>query len=163
MLIDNSMRYAYYSKAVLSTLPHLFWVPDIFVCNGWQSAFVSNYYKNEYEGTSDFYKNIKSILIVHDYDEFSKVDRKELVEMDIKINPNIKGNKLNIYDVASYDADAILIMDRPGEKISSKLLKKTSFKDNQKKVKVFEQKDLHDIDFYAITESLESDCVRYYL
>ena len=45
-------------------------------------------------------------------------------------------------------------MDRPGEKISPKLLKKAAFKHNQKKVTVFEQEDLEDIDFYAMTESL---------
>ena len=154
VLMDNSKRYAYYSKAVLSTLPHLFWVPDILVCNGWQSALIPSYYKNEYEGVSEFYKKIKSVLVVHDLDDYSKVDRSDLVKMGVQIDPNIKGNKLNIYDVASYNADAILIMDRPGEKISSKLLKKAAFKDNQKKVTVFEQKDLEDIDFYAMTESL---------
>jgi len=154
VLMDNSIRYAYYSKAVLSTLPHLFWVPDILVCNGWQSALIPNYYKNEYEGISDFYKKIKSVLVIHDLDDYSKVDRSDLVKMGVEIDPKIKGNKLNIYDVASYNADAILIMDRPGEKISSKLLKKAAFKDNQKKVTVFEQEDLEDIDFYAMTESL---------
>ena len=154
VLMDNVERYAYFSKAVLSTLPHLFWVPDIFVCNGWQSAMITSYYKNEFEGISDFYKKIKSILVIHDLDDYSKVDRSELIKMGVDIHPNIKGNQLNIYDVASYSSDAILIIDRPGEKISSKLLKKTAFKDNQKKVTIFEQKDLEDIDFYAMTESL---------
>ena len=154
VLMDNSMRYAYYSKAVLSTLPHLFWVPDILVCNGWQSALIPNYYKNEYEGISDFYKSIKSVLVIHDLDDYSKIDRSDLVKIGVEIDPKIKGNKLNIYDVASYNADAILIMDRPGEKISSKLLKKAAFKDNQKKVTVYEQEDLEDIDFYSMTESL---------
>ena len=154
VLLDNTMRYAYYSKAVLSTLPHLFWVPDILVCNGWQSALIPGYYKNEYEGISDFYQNIKSVLVIHDLDDYSKVNRSELVKMGIEIHPNIKGSKINIFDVASYHADAILIMDRPGEKISSKLLKKASFKDNQKKVTVFEQKDSEDIDFHSMTESL---------
>ena len=154
ILMDNALRYAYYSKAVLSTLPHLFWVPDILVCNGWQSALIPNYYKNEYEDINDFYKNIKTVLVVHDLDDYSKVDRSDLVKMGVEIHPNIKGNKLNIYDVASYNADAILIMDRPGEKISSKLLKRAAFKDNQNKVNVFDQEDLEDIDFYAMTESL---------
>ena len=115
---------------------------------------IPSYYKNEFEGISDFYKKIKSILVIHDLDDYSKVERSELVKMGVEIHPNIKGNKLNIYDVASYNSDAILIMDRPGEKISSKLLKKAAFKDNQKKVTVFEQEDLEDIDFYAMTESL---------
>tara|TARA_X000001036_G_scaffold137244_1_gene130027 strand:+ start:39 stop:527 length:489 start_codon:yes stop_codon:yes gene_type:complete len=152
--MDNAMRYAYFSKAVLSTLPHLFWVPDIFVCNGWQSALIPGYYKNEYENTNDFYKNIKTILVVHDLDDYSKVERTELVNMGVEIHPNIKGNKLNIYDVASYNADAILIVDRPGEKISTKLLKKTAFKDNKDKVTTFDQKETEDIDFYSMTESL---------
>ena len=56
ILTDNSKRYAYFSKAVISTLPHLFWVPDIFVCNGWQSALIPNIYKEHYEGINEFYK-----------------------------------------------------------------------------------------------------------
>ena len=154
VLIDNSLRYAYYSKAVLSTLPHLFWVPDIFVCNGWQSALIPSYYKNEYEGTSDFYKKIKTVLVVHDSDDYSKIERSDLIAMGVDIHPNIKGNKLNNYDVASYSADAILIIDRPGEKISTKLLKKSAFKDNKDKITVYNQKETEDIDFYSMTESL---------
>ena len=153
--MDNVERYAYFSKAVISTLPHLFWVPDIFVCNGWQSALIPNYYKNEYEGISDFYKKIKTVLVVHDQDEYSQVDREELVRMGIDIDPKIKGSKLNIYDVASYSADAILVMNRPGEKISTNLLKRSAFKDNKDKITVFDQKDAEDIDFEAMTESLE--------
>ena len=155
ILMDNVERYAYFSKAVISTLPHLFWVPDIFVCNGWQSALIPNYYKNEYEGISDFYKKIKTVLVVHDQDEYSQVDREELVRMGIDIDPKIKGSKLNIYDVASYSADAILVMNRPGEKISTNLLKRSAFKDNKDKITVFDQKDAEDIDFEAMTESLE--------
>jgi len=154
VLMDNSKRYAYYSKSVLSTLPHLFWVPDIFVCNGWQSALIPSYYKNEYEGINDFYKKIKTVLVVHDLDDYSKIDRSELVDLGVEIHPDIKGSKLNIYDVASYNSDAILIMDRPGEKISTKLLKKAAFKDNKHKITIFDQKDAEDVDFYAMTESL---------
>ena len=97
VLSDNGERYGFFGKAVLATLPHLFWVPDIFVCNGWQSALIPNYYKNEYEGISDFYKKIKTVLVVHDQDEYSQVDRAELVKLGIEIDPKIKGSKLNIY------------------------------------------------------------------
>ena len=43
-LTDNGERYGIFSKSVLSTLPHLFWSPDIFICNGWQSAMVPGMY-----------------------------------------------------------------------------------------------------------------------
>ncbi len=155
LLTDNAKRYAYFSRAVISTLPHLFWVPDIFVCNGWQSALIPNIYKEHYEGINEFYNNIKTVLVIHDLDEYSAVSKAELLDIGISIHPNIKGNKLNIYDVASYSADAILIIDRPGNKISTKLLNKSSFKDNKNKVTVFEQKEIEDINYIPITQSLD--------
>ena len=38
--------------------------------------------------------------------------------------------------------------------ISTKLLKKSAFKDNKHKITIFDQKDAEDVDFYAMTESL---------
>ncbi|HJM11653.1 MAG TPA: glycogen/starch synthase, partial [Candidatus Marinimicrobia bacterium] len=40
ILTDNDQRFSIFCKATLATLPHLFWKPDIFLCNGWQSSFV---------------------------------------------------------------------------------------------------------------------------
>ena len=155
VLIDNPERYAYYSKAVISTLPHLFWVPDIFVCNGWQSALITTIYKNEYEGINEFYNDIKTVLVIHDLDEYSIADKSELLNFGIEIPTGLKGNKINLYDVASYSADAVLIIDKPGAKISSKLLKKTAFKDNKNKLTVFEQKDIENVDYNSVTKSLD--------
>ncbi|SVA23314.1 uncharacterized protein METZ01_LOCUS76168 [marine metagenome] len=155
VLTDNAKRYAYYSKAVISTLPHLFWVPDIFVCNGWQSALIPNLYKEHYEGINEFYKDIKTVLVIHDLDEYSVVDKSDLLDIGVKIHSNLKGKKLNIYDVSSYNADAIMIIDRPGNKISTKLLNKIAFKDNKKKITIFEEKGTEEIDYGPVTESLD--------
>ena len=155
VLTDNAKRYAYYSKAVISTLPHLFWVPDIFVCNAWQSALVPSIYKEEYEGINEFYKKIKTVLVIHDLDEYSVVEKSDLLDIGVKIHSKLKGKKLNVYDVASYNADAIFIIDRPGNKISTKLLNKVALKDNKKKITVFEQKDTEDIDYSPVTDSLD--------
>ena len=62
---------------------------------------------------------------------------------------------VNLYDVASYYADAILIIDKPDAKISSKLLKKAAFKDNKNKLTVFEQKDIEGVDYNSVTSSLD--------
>ena len=40
-------------------------------------------------------------------------------------------------------------------KISSKLLKKTAFKDNKNKLTVFEQKDIENVDYNSVTKSLD--------
>ena len=155
ILVDNPERYAYYSKAVISTLPHLFWVPDIFVCNSWQSALIPTIYKGEYEGINEFYNNIKTVLVIHDLDEYSIADKSELLNFGIEIPTGLKGKKINLYDVASYSADAVLIIDKPGAKISSKLLKKTAFKYNKDKLTVFEQKDIENVDYNSVTNSLD--------
>ena len=155
VLIDNPERYAYYSKAVISTLPHLFWVPDIFVCNGWQSALITTIYKNEYKGINEFYNDIKTVLVIHDLDEYSIASKSELLDFGIEIPTGLKGNKINLYDVASYSADAVLIIDKPGAKISSKLLNKRAFKDNKNKLTVFEQKDIENVDYNSVTKSLD--------
>ena len=96
MLADNGERYAYFSKAVLSTLPHLFWVPDIFICNGWQSAMVPGMYKKHFEGISDFYKIIKKVMVIHDLIEYSKISRKDLNLAEVPVHDSLKGNNLNI-------------------------------------------------------------------
>ena len=155
VLIDNIERYAYYSKAVISTLPHLFWVPDIFVCNGWQSALIPAIYKQEFEGINEFYEDIKTILVIHDLDEYSAAKKSDIIDVGVNVPSKLKGNSLNIYDISSYSADAILIIDSPGDKISSKLLKKTAFKDNKKKVTIFEEKNDENIDYNSVTKALD--------
>ncbi len=62
VLSDNGERYGYFAKAVLSTLPHLFWTPDIFICNGWQSAMVPGMFKKHFDGINEFYENIKTLF-----------------------------------------------------------------------------------------------------
>ena len=46
--------------------------------------------------------------------------KQSLKNIGIDINKKLKGNLLNIYDVSSYDADSILIINKPGNKISGK-------------------------------------------
>jgi len=141
VLADNGERYGYFSKAVLSTLPHLFWSPDIFICNGWQSAMVPGMYKKHFDGISDFYKNIQTVMIIHEIDEYCKVLRTDLEKADVPIHKSLKGDEIDLYDLASYDVNAIIIMDKPSRNISKKLLKQNGLKANKKKVTVLTYSD----------------------
>ena len=120
VLADNSERYGYYSKAVLSTLPHLFWSPDIFICNGWQSALIPGMFKKHFEGINQFYKKIQTILIIHELNDYVNILRKDLMAMEVPVDNSLKGESLNIYEVASFSADHIIIVDKPKNKISEK-------------------------------------------
>ena len=155
ILADNGERYAYFAKAVLSTLPHLFWTPDIFICNGWQSALVPGMYKKHFEGISDFYKKIKTAMVIHDHNEYSDISRKDLEVAEVPIHKSLKGNTLNIFDVGSFEADSIIILDKPSEKISEKLLKQPGISANKKKVSVINLSDDESPDYKDIADKME--------
>ena len=155
ILADNGERYTYFAKAVLSTLPHLFWTPDIFICNGWQSALVPGMYKKHFEGISDFYKKIKTAMVIHDNNEYSDISRKDLEVAEVPIHKSLKGNTLNIFDVGSFEADSIIILDRPSEKISEKLLKQPGISANKKKVSVINLSDDESPDYKDIADKME--------
>ena len=155
MLSDNGERYGFFAKAVLSTLPHLFWSPDIFICNGWQSAMVPGIFKKHFEGISDFYKDIQTVMIIHEIDEYCQVSRLDLELCEVPINKTLKGDDLNLYDVAAYETDAIIIIDKPSNIISKELLKQQGIKANEKKVSIIKYSDDENPDYLKMGNEIE--------
>ena len=155
ILADNNERYGYYSKAVLSTLPHLFWSPDIFICNGWQSALVPGLFKKHFDGINQFYKKIQTVLIIHELNEYVNISRKDLNDMEVPIHDSLKGDSLNVYDVASFSADHIIIVDKKEDKISEKLLKSSGISANKEKLSVIKYSDDEEPDFIDIADQLD--------
>ena len=157
ILADNNERYGYYSKAVLSTLPHLFWAPDIFICNGWQSALVPGLFKKHFDGINQFYKKIQTVLIIHELNDYSYILRKDLNDMEVPIHKSLKGDSLNVYDVASFSADHIIIVDKKEDEISEKLLKQPGISANKEKLSVIKYKYSDDDlpDFIDVADQLD--------
>ena len=155
VLADNGPRYGFFAKAVLSTLPHLFWAPDIFICNGWQSAMVPGMYKKHFDGINEFYENIKTVMVIHDLNEYSKVSRADFKKAEVPIDSSLKGKMLSVYDVASFEADAIIIFDKPSSIISKKLLKQPGLKANKKKISVIQWSDDEMPDYGAIAKKMD--------
>jgi starch synthase len=60
---DDGERFAYFSKAVLSILSAVNFIPDIIHINDWQSALIPVYLKTKY--LNEEFKNIKTILTIH--------------------------------------------------------------------------------------------------
>ncbi len=61
---DDYKRFAYFSKAVLEALPHIDFKPDVLHLNDWQTALCSVYMHKYFSNTS-YYKNIKTLLTIH--------------------------------------------------------------------------------------------------
>ena len=155
ILADNGERYAYFSKAVLSTLPHLFWSPDIFICNGWQSATVPGMFKKHFEGINEFYKHIKTVMVVHDLDEYADISRKDLELAEVPIDKSLKGKTLNVFDVGAFHADSIIVFDKPSDVISKKLLKQPGIAANKKKVSVIKWSDDDEPNYQLIADEMD--------
>jgi starch synthase len=155
ILSDNGERYSYFAKAVLSTLPHLFWTPDIFICNGWQSAMVPGMFKKHFDGLNEFYQDIKTVMVIYEMDEYSTVLRSELESAEVPIDKSLKGKSLNVYEVGAFQADAIIIFDKPKNQISKKLLKKAAFKANNKKISVINWSDEENPNYLEIADDMD--------
>jgi len=62
---DNLERFVFFSKAILEGLKALDFKPDIIHCNDWQTALVPVYLKEIYGKQDDFYRDMRTVLTVH--------------------------------------------------------------------------------------------------
>ena len=71
--IDDGERFAYFSKAVLETLNHIDFTPNIIHCNDWQTGFLPLFLKAHYSDIEKF-KNIRTVFTIHNIEYQGKAD-----------------------------------------------------------------------------------------
>ena len=69
---DDGERYAFFSKAALSVLPLLGYIPTIINCNDWQTALVPVYLKTLFH--DEYYCNIRTVFTIHNIAYQGKYD-----------------------------------------------------------------------------------------
>ena len=81
---DNALfeieKFCFFSKAALSILPVIDFKPDIIHCHDWQTGLIPVYLKERFRG-NDFYKDIKSIMTIHNLKFQGKWSIKEVKEI----------------------------------------------------------------------------------
>ena len=128
VISDIHERFAFFSKASLAMLPHLFWKPDLMWCNNWQSALVSAFYKEHYKD-DDFRANIKSVLVVHDYnEEYLNIEKGVFSKVGLTVPDGVKKGVINAYEAAAQNVDLIIAIDSPSNSVSKELVKLPSIK-----------------------------------
>ena len=128
LLSDLHDRFAFFSKASLAILPHLFWKPDIMWCNNWQSALVPAFYKQHYQQDS-FYSNIKSVLVVHNYEqEYLDIEKGLFSNIGLTEPEGVKNGMINAYEAAAQNVDLIIAIDTENNNVSKELVKLPSIK-----------------------------------
>ena len=162
ILSDNDERYAYFSKAAIATLPHLFWKPDVLICNGWQSALVPLIYQQIYD-SKEFYGGIKTVLTVHSVDEHCEFNRQAYDKAGVVIPDNIKGDTVNCFEVAAPYADLIVAVDSPSNNVSKQLMSLPGVKANKKKLVSISFKDDEIPNFDATARALNEVLTKHFV
>lgn len=107
---EDIEKFAFYSKAVLSSLPIIDFRPDIIHCHDWQTGLVPVYLKDSFYN-GEFFRGIKSIITIHNL-KFQGV-------WDVKTVKDITGlnsyyfapDKLEAYSDANYLKGGIVYAD----------------------------------------------------
>ena len=116
---NNDLKFAYFCKVALESIKRLFWQPDIIVCNDWQMSFLPPLLKNIYH-KNDYYKNIKSVFILHSINQYRFVSNESLEYINLPPESDI----IDILEKAIKFSDYLIIVDDEKKKIQ-KLFNKT--------------------------------------
>ncbi len=152
---DNAERFAIFSKATLATLPHLFWKPDIFLCNGWQSALLPSLYKEIYE-QQEFYTDIKTVLLVHSIDDdYILINHDVFAKAGLKTPASIKNGKINAYEVAARDVDMIIALESPSNSLTEKLLRLPAIQLAKNKLHTVKVPEGEDLSYQPVADDID--------
>lgn len=99
--IDDGERFAFFSKAALEILPALDFKPDVVNVNDWHTALSVIYLDVLKSHEAEFYKDMKSVLSIHN------------IEFQGKFNPYEMGNLFGLenkyFDALIYNGDLNLL------------------------------------------------------
>jgi len=70
-------KFIYFNKAVLSSLPMIGFKPHIIHCHDWQAGLIPIYLKDSFRA-GEFYKNMKSIMTIHNLKFQGNDDRRKI-------------------------------------------------------------------------------------
>ncbi|MEG1004614.1 MAG: glycogen synthase GlgA [Clostridium sp.] len=108
---DDGEKFAFFDRAVLDFIKEIEWKPDVIHCNDWQTGMIPVLHKVEYI-KDDFYKNIKTIISIHNLffqGTFSKEILPELFGYDYELFNN---GSIELHGGASFLKGAINYSDK---------------------------------------------------
>ena len=103
-------KYAYFCKAVLSALPLLNFQPDLIHCHDWQTGLIPVYLKERFHG-GDFYRNMKSVITIHNLKFQGKWDVKTVQSITGLPEYYFTSDKLEAYKDANLLKGGIVYAD----------------------------------------------------
>ena len=103
------LRFALFSQICIESLKSLFWVPDVLVCNDWQTAFVPLLLKEKFQ-SDEFYKKIKTVFILHSLNDLRNINPSCYSSLGIELGT--KAKSIDNIELAFKHSDLIVITNK---------------------------------------------------
>ena len=104
-------KFAYFSKAVLSSLPVIDFRPDIIHCHDWQTGLIPVFLDNFRYG-NEYYRGIKTVITIHNLKFQGTWDPKRVRDITGLPEYYFAPDKLEAYKDANYLKGGIVYADR---------------------------------------------------
>ena len=117
---DIDERFAFFSMAAIDTLTSLFWAPDIFICNDWQTSFLPTLLKEQFK-QEEFYSNMKSVYLIHSVNNYRKYSQSTYDMLGLV--PNKSGKLVDNHISAIENADLTIAINYESSKLLDKMKK----------------------------------------
>ena len=117
---DIDERFAFFALSAIDTLTSLFWAPDVFICNDWQTSFLPILLREQYK-QEEFYSNMKSVYIIHSVNDYRKYSKKTYDMLGL--TPGEHGKLIDNHICAIENADLTIAMNYESSKLMDKMMK----------------------------------------
>ena len=104
-------KFAFFDKAVLSTLPLIGFRPDIIHCHDWQTGLIPVYLKDSFQ-QGEFYRGIKTIMTIHNLKFQGVWDKKTVMDTAGLDAYYFTSVKLEAYGDANYLKGGLVYPDQ---------------------------------------------------
>ena len=105
---DIDEKFAFFALSAIDTLTSLFWAPDIFICNDWQTSFVPILLRERFK-QEEFYSNMKSVYIIHSINDYRKYSKHTYYMLGL--TPGESGKLVDNHICAIENADLTIAMN----------------------------------------------------
>lgn len=112
-IYEDVEKFAYFSKAVLASLPYIDFVPDIIHCHDWQTGLIPVYLHTAF-GDDNFYAGIRTVFSIHNLKFQGRWKIREVIDIT-GLPPQIfNAGGLEFYGEANYLKGGVVYADAVG-------------------------------------------------
>ena len=157
---DIDEKFTFFALSAIETLTSLFWAPDVFICNDWQTSFLPILLREQYK-QEEFYSNMKSVYIIHSINDYRKYSKKTYDMLGL--TPGESGKLIDNHICAIENADLTIAMNYESSKLMDKMMKQNKvfdvFESNDSMVIDIPQKSTRDV-WKETASIIESACKK---